>query len=330
MRIFLSSTVYDLIDVRAELYELFKEMGMDPIMSDVPDSNFEVLTDKNSIETCLINVDKSDFVVIVLSQRYGPSLAKAGFGDYSATHLEYLRALENRKPVYMYIRDRLAADYAIWRKAKNKEEIASFAWVDRRNVKLFELLKQHSKLSKKRPSSNWYKTFRDSFELKNIIRSDFKYTAARTTIRRLLSLNQFPLLVPELNVDTGGIHTGSKLVFRVQIKNAGGAPAFNFFPEWLGENLEHIEEPDMNRPKSILPPGDGSIMTAIYQLGPGHTGTTLCLSLSYSNADGYRITELYDAKAYLQADNGLSVLSGCVLRERSFEVGKPFEVDLRD
>ena len=62
------------------------------------------------------------FVVIVLSQRYGPSLAKAGFGDYSATHLEYLRALERRKPVYMYVRDRLEADYAIWKKAKNKEE----------------------------------------------------------------------------------------------------------------------------------------------------------------------------------------------------------------
>lgn len=328
MRVFLSSTVYDLIDVRAELYEMFKEMGMDPVMSDVPDSNFEVLTDKNSIETCLVNLEKSDSIVFVLSQRYGPSLAKVGFGDYSATHLEYRRAVECCKPIYMYVRDRLEADYAIWKKVEDKEKI-SFAWVDPRNVKLFELLKQHSELSKDRPHTNWYKTFRDSVELKKIVKSDFKFTAAKTTIKRLLSRNEFPLLVPDLNVDKEAIQTYSKLIFRVQIKNAGGAPAFNFVPEWLGEDIEELEERDMKQTKSILPPGDKTIMTAIYQLGLGHTGRTVGLSLSYSNADGYRITELYDVKAYLQADTGLSLLSGCVLKERKFEVGKPFEVDIQ-
>lgn len=327
MRVFISSTVYDLLDVRAELYAIFKEMGMDPIMSEAIDSKFEVFSDKNSIETCLINLDKSDFVVVILSQRYGASLVKSGYGDFSATHLEYLRAVESRKPIYMYVRDRLEADYAISKKVRNNEQI-SYAWVGEDDIKLFELLGQHSELTKERPNTNWYKTFRDSVELKNVIKNDFKFTAAKTAIKKLLSDNKFPLLVPDLHVDTDAIHTHSKLIYRVRIKNAGGAPAFNYVLKWVGADRGYFQEPDTKEVIGIIAPGDETIMTAIYQLGPAHVGTSMELSLSYSNADGYQITEIYDVKARLVADPNISVLSGCTLKTRKFELSKPFEVTI--
>lgn len=328
MKVFISSTVYDLIDIRAELCVMFKEMGIDPILSDANESAFEIFTDKNTIETCLINLSKSDYVVIILSQRYGSSLSKFGYGDFSTTHLEYQRAIETNKPIFMYVRDRLEADYKIWDMAKKKDQI-SYAWVSQKDIKLFDLLSHHSKLSKKRSNTNWYKTFRDSVELKKAIKNDFKYKAAKRHIKNLFSRNEFPLLVPNLNVDSDAVSSHRKLIFRVTIKNAGGSPAFNFEPKWLGPENTSFEETETKESKGIIPPGDSTILTAIYQLGPGHLGTTYELSLSYSNADGYRITEIYYVKAYVQAAPGLTIMSGCNLKKRIFEIGEPFEAELQ-
>ncbi len=75
MKVFVSSTCHDLIDVRAELAQVLIEMGVQHVMSDMPILNivFAELT-VNSIATCLANVQSSDIVLVVLSQRYGPSL----------------------------------------------------------------------------------------------------------------------------------------------------------------------------------------------------------------------------------------------------------------
>ncbi len=89
-RIFISSTCYDLIDLRAELKEFIYSTDLKPVLSDHLDTEFTTFKDQNSIQTCLINLVSCKVVIIILSQRYGPSLKKAGFGDLSATHIEYL------------------------------------------------------------------------------------------------------------------------------------------------------------------------------------------------------------------------------------------------
>src|SRR4051812_7537858 len=118
MRVFISSTAYDLIDIRAELFEYFKSLGIIPILSDNSLSDFTIEHNINSIETCLANVDRADEVVVILDKRYGPSLKSAGYDDVSATHLEFRRAIERRKPIHFFVRDRLEADFSIWKKNK--------------------------------------------------------------------------------------------------------------------------------------------------------------------------------------------------------------------
>ena len=76
MRVFISSTCYDLIDLRAELEAFFRSAGIEPIMSDSLDSEFQVLQRQNSIETCLANVREADVFVIILSSRYGGFLIR--------------------------------------------------------------------------------------------------------------------------------------------------------------------------------------------------------------------------------------------------------------
>ncbi len=74
MKVFISSTCYDLIDVRCELDDFLKSLGLLPVLSDSYLSDFEVQYDKNSIETCLVNVRSADIVIVILDKRYGPRL----------------------------------------------------------------------------------------------------------------------------------------------------------------------------------------------------------------------------------------------------------------
>jgi hypothetical protein len=136
MRVFVSSTCYDLIDLRAEVEVHLRDLGLRPVLSDRPSSDFSEFALQNSIAACLANVASAELFVCVLSQRYGPSLQAAGFEDLSATHAELREAHQLGKPIYMYVRDRFLADYQIWKKNAD----ASLSWVkERKDHRLFEL-----------------------------------------------------------------------------------------------------------------------------------------------------------------------------------------------
>ncbi|MDB5283878.1 MAG: hypothetical protein JWO06_2953, partial [Bacteroidota bacterium] len=110
-KIFVSSTCFDLIDFRAEIKEYLESTGFIPIMSDQNNSEFITLPNENSIETCLVNLRSCNIVIFALSKRYGGNLKNVGFGDYSATHLEYLEAKKHNKRILFFVRDRLLADF---------------------------------------------------------------------------------------------------------------------------------------------------------------------------------------------------------------------------
>src|SRR5258708_13359918 len=95
MHVFISSTCHDLIDLRAELESFFQKAGIVPVLSDSLTSEFLVMQDRNSIETCLANIRQCDSFLVILSNRYGPSLLKAGYNDISPTPLDY------REPVLL-------------------------------------------------------------------------------------------------------------------------------------------------------------------------------------------------------------------------------------
>ena len=96
MQIFLSSTAFDLLDVRAEIAATLQSLGVKPVLSDDKLSDFRVRHDADSIETCLVNLEACEEVILVLDQRYGPSLGGAGFDNVSATHLDLKQAYSFR------------------------------------------------------------------------------------------------------------------------------------------------------------------------------------------------------------------------------------------
>lgn len=91
--VFISSTCYDLMDVRAELADILSSKGFIPKISDDP-FQFDISPTEDSIQSCIRNVDEADVVICILDKRYGPVLPPDN--KYSATHTEILR-MGNRK-----------------------------------------------------------------------------------------------------------------------------------------------------------------------------------------------------------------------------------------
>jgi uncharacterized protein DUF4062 len=219
--VFVSSTCYDLIDLRAELETFLKDLGFLPIMSDRTSSEFEVPTDRNSIDACLVNVQKCETFICVLSQRYGPRLGKHGFLNISATHLEYQAARQAGRSIYLYARDRLCADYSVWRQNRKKVSSLKFPWVgnDKNDLGLFDLLEDHRKLASKSKTTNWLWSFRDSIELKARIGLDLRKQSRALLLRSLLARQD----VPAISVSP---RSYSGRTIELRYSNPGGATAF--------------------------------------------------------------------------------------------------------
>jgi hypothetical protein len=192
-RIFISSTCYDLIDLRAELKEYISSLGLTPVLSDHSETKFSTFANENSIETCLTNLRSCDVVIIILSQRYGPSLKKAGFPDYSATHLEYLEAKKENKKIIFFIRDRTEADYKIYKK---HGDINNLDWIGRNanDIKIFNIIDSHKALNNDN-NNNWYWTFKNSIEVKQRLKIDLEKEININRLNQIINNGNCPSLI---------------------------------------------------------------------------------------------------------------------------------------
>ena len=227
MKVFLSSTCYDLIDLRAEVVNHLREQGISVMASDDMQSDFQVHPDKNSIETCLANVRACDHFVIVLDQRYGPILNKFGY-EVSATHLEYREAVLHDKAIHLFVRDRSVADYTVWK--RNQDTPPGLSWIRANDdKKIFEILKEHE--SRSTDKSNWFSIFTNSLDLKSTLSGRFRKIITPQKLSDLLNKNQFPVLdlvFESMQHKSSHGNDGGMLVHLV-LHNRGISPAFNLF-----------------------------------------------------------------------------------------------------
>lgn len=264
MKVFVSSTCYDLVDLRAELHEDLRDLGVEALFSDLKESDFVVPADPdiNSIEACLVNVRQSDVLIVILSQRYGPKLGPA-FGDLSATHCEYSEARILKKPVHFYVRDRLDGDYSTWRRNGSKPDFTG-AWCGKDGVKgLFVMIDAHRQLvgpDGTASSNNWYSTFVNSVDLRADIRRRLSPAAVRATGERLIRQGQVPILmITGQDASTVGERQGLPAFHRLSFNliNAGPVPAIAVQGDLLsGETL--IAGGNDSRLGAIMPHNDDS------------------------------------------------------------------------
>lgn len=190
MKVFIGSTVFDLLDIRAEIADFLRSIDIVPVLSDDKLSDFVIQHDRNSIETCLVNVDSANEIIFVLDRRYGPRLGAYGFDDLSATHLEYRHAIEKEKTIHFFVRDRLEADYNIWKKNKKKPEV-QLSWVGKEDLGLMEFLEERRKLGH---GPNWITPFTNSVDLKTYLRRHFDEAFLPERLANAIYQYEFPLL----------------------------------------------------------------------------------------------------------------------------------------
>lgn len=119
--IFISSTVYNLIDLRAELADFLIGLGYDPKLSS--ESGFPDQTPELSPwESCLPVLEKSFIVVLVIDGQYGTPLPWVNYTEIlgedqiSPTHGEYRFAMGISKRLLVFVRKEIMIYYQVYRK----------------------------------------------------------------------------------------------------------------------------------------------------------------------------------------------------------------------
>lgn len=129
--VFISSTCYDLKQVRADMKDFFEEnYGFEAMLSEF--DSFPIDPCVGTFENCLSNVDQcADFFVLIVGNRYGYVLDSGK----SITNLEYLHAKAKGIPIYVFVSKQLYNTLPIWR-ANKSGDFSSV--VD--NSKIFEFV----------------------------------------------------------------------------------------------------------------------------------------------------------------------------------------------
>lgn len=181
LKVFISSTCYDLLDLRFELRQFLEENGMSISLSEDKDSSFTVDPLKDSIESCLNNVTNSDVIICIIDRRYGGLIKISDEEFKSATHLEIEKARELRIPIFFFIRSLAWQDF---QQLRDDDQYSS-KWVEPYSKKStdkklkkrgedqkqrwFKLMKGVASLKKGEPFSNWCDEFKSSVDLKGLV-----------------------------------------------------------------------------------------------------------------------------------------------------------------
>ena len=109
--VFLSSTMYDLSEVRAQLRQFVEGLGWCTVMSE--HNSFPIDASQTTVENCRRNVrDNADVFVMVVGARYG-SVDVAS--DKSVTNLEFVEARARGMPVYIFVSKDVLAQLRVWK-----------------------------------------------------------------------------------------------------------------------------------------------------------------------------------------------------------------------
>lgn len=127
-RIFISSTFYDLRQVRADLDFFIEQMGYEPVRNedgDIPYGKEEALE-----EYCYKEIKNVDILVCIIGGRFG-SESKSN-NKSSITQMELKAALNEGKQVYTFIDSNVLSEYETY--LINKEGETKYRYVDDKRI----------------------------------------------------------------------------------------------------------------------------------------------------------------------------------------------------
>jgi hypothetical protein len=161
-RIFISSTFYDLRQVREDLHRTIRELGYEPIRHETGEIAY---SESEKLEAAAYReVDLCDVLVSVIGGKYGTSSATNPEASISQTELR--RALERGVQVFIFVEKAVHSEYRTYKLNKDVKGV-NYSSVD--NVKIFEFLEELHKL----PQNNAMASFEVAQDISNYLRDQF-------------------------------------------------------------------------------------------------------------------------------------------------------------
>lgn len=160
---FVSSTCYDLAQLRADIRDFAESVGLEPILSEL--DTFNVNPSRATVENCLEAVrSRTDIFLLVVGGRYG-SINHTG---KSITNLEYLEAAALGIPKYVFVKAEILSLLPIWRV---NHDVDFSSAVD--TSQLFEFISQLMVAGEE-----WIFPFNDAQDITNTLRKQLSYLFA--------------------------------------------------------------------------------------------------------------------------------------------------------
>lgn len=159
--IMVSSTFYDLKQIRSELHLFIENLGYESLLSESP--TFPVNPEIGTIDNCKKTVEMyADILILIIGGRYGSIDDRSG---KSVTNLEYIEARNKGIPIYVFIDSKILNYIDIWK--KNKE--ADFSSVVD-TIEVFEFIERI-----RNTDSVWIFPFNVVNDIKNVITLQLAY-----------------------------------------------------------------------------------------------------------------------------------------------------------
>lgn len=142
-RIFISSTFYDLKQIRTDLDRFIREMGYESVRNE--QGNIPYGKEEKLEEYCYKEIGFVDILISIVGGKYGSSSTYSG---YSISQMEINTALKLDKQVFIFIDKNVYGEYRTYLANKDNSKV-KYHFVD--NVKIYEHIEFLESLPKNNP-----------------------------------------------------------------------------------------------------------------------------------------------------------------------------------
>lgn len=177
LNIFVSSTCYDLSQIRDDIKQCILALGHNPILSELKE--FPIDPNLSNSENCINAVkNEADIFVLLIGNKYG-SVLESG---KSITNTEFITAVEKRIPIYTFALKQMTTILPLW---EQNPDMDLSSIVD--NKKVFEFLADVRK-----KSGLWNFEFEKAQDVTEILKSQLSNLFCETlkVRRRIESLDK--------------------------------------------------------------------------------------------------------------------------------------------
>jgi len=123
-KVFVSSTCFDLGEIREQLKRFIQSFGFEPILSENGDVFYH--PDLHTHEACVNEVSNCQLFILLIGGRFGGEYVADK--DKSITNAEYVAARESGIPVFTYVRNGVLSNHHIYQQNKKKPFVSSIEY----------------------------------------------------------------------------------------------------------------------------------------------------------------------------------------------------------